>query len=64
MSFANQALACRYLVKKSGASWNGLHSIPTEVDREIARLTLQAMGITDDTPVRPSEYISSWTSGT
>jgi adenosylhomocysteinase len=65
MSFANQALACEYLVKNKGVLQPGLHSIPTEVDREIARLKLQAMGIAIDslTPEQ-TEYINSWTVGT
>ncbi|MDY6783849.1 MAG: adenosylhomocysteinase [Cyanobacteriota bacterium] len=65
MSFANQALACEYLVKNKGKLEPGLHSIPTEVDKEIARLKLQAMGIKIDTltPVQV-EYVNSWTAGT
>lgn len=65
MSFANQALACEYLVKNRGKLDPGLHSIPTEVDREIARLKLQAMGIAIDTLTPEQiEYTNSWTSGT
>lgn len=65
MSFANQALACEYLVKNKGNLSAGLHSIPEEVDREIARLKLQAMNIQIDslTPEQ-IEYMNSWTSGT
>ena len=65
MSFANQALACEYLVKNQGKLEPGLHSIPVEVDKEIARLKLQAMGIQIDslTPEQV-EYMNSWTSGT
>jgi adenosylhomocysteinase len=65
MSFANQALACEYLVKNKGKLEPGLHSIPVEVDKEIARLKLQAMGIQIDTLTpEQTEYINSWTSGT
>ncbi|MBE9181517.1 adenosylhomocysteinase [Oculatella sp. LEGE 06141] len=65
MSFANQAMACEYLVKNRGNLEPGLHSIPEEVDKEIARLKLQAMGIAIDS-LTPSqvEYVNSWTSGT
>ena len=65
MSFANQALACEYLVKNKGNLAPGLHSIPKEVDQEIARLKLQAMGIAIDT-LTPAqvEYMNSWTVGT
>jgi adenosylhomocysteinase len=65
MSFANQALACEFLVKNRGKLEPGLHSIPAEVDKEIARLKLQAMGITIDTLTSDQiEYINSWISGT
>jgi len=65
MSFANQALACEYLTKNRGQLEPGLHSIPVEVDREIARLKLQAMGIGIDT-LTPEQlrYLNSWTDGT
>lgn len=65
MSFANQALACEYLVKHKGKLEPGLHSIPTEVDQEIARLKLQAMNIAIDTLTPDQiEYMNSWTAGT
>ncbi|MGF1479515.1 MAG: adenosylhomocysteinase [Cyanophyceae cyanobacterium] len=65
MSFANQALACEYLVKNKGKLNPGLHSIPEEVDKEIARLKLHAMGITIDTLTPEQiEYTNSWMVGT
>ena len=65
MSFANQALGCEYLVKNKGKLTPGLYSIPEEVDKEIARLKLEAMGIKIDTLTSAQiEYINSWTSGT
>ena len=65
MSFANQALAVEYLVKNKGSLAAGLHSIPREVDEEIARLKLQAMGIfIDSLTAEQIDYINSWTSGT
>ncbi|OUL19878.1 adenosylhomocysteinase [Nostoc sp. RF31YmG] len=65
MSFANQALAVEYLVKNKGKLQPGLHSVPREVDEEIARLKLQALGIHIDTLTADQiEYINSWTSGT
>jgi adenosylhomocysteinase len=65
MSFANQALACEYLVKNKGKLEAGIHSIPTEIDHEIARLKLKAMGIAMDTlTTEQVEYMNSWTSGT
>ncbi|MEA5593501.1 adenosylhomocysteinase [Rivularia sp. UHCC 0363] len=65
MSFANQALACEYLAKNKGKLEPGLYSIPEEVDKEIARLKLEAMGIKIDTLTSAQiEYMNSWTSGT
>jgi adenosylhomocysteinase len=65
MSFANQALACEHLVKNKGKLEPGIHAIPADVDREIARLKLEAMGITVDTLTpQQIEYINSWASGT
>jgi len=65
MSFANQALACEYLVKNRGRLTPGLHPIPPEVDEAIARLKLKAMGIQIDslTPEQ-IEYGNTWTAGT
>lgn len=65
MSFANQAKACEYLVKNKGKLEAGIHSVPVEVDQEIARLKLQAMGISIDSLTADQiEYINSWTAGT
>ena len=65
MSFANQALGCEHLVKNQGKLEPGIHSIPKELDQEIARLKLQAMGIVVDTLTPEQiEYTNSWTSGT
>jgi adenosylhomocysteinase len=65
MSFANQALACEFLVKNKGKLEPGLHSIPIDVDQEIARLKLQAIGINIDTLTPDQiEYTNSWTTGT
>ena len=65
MSFANQAMGAEYLVKNKGKLHAGIHSIPVDVDKEIARLKLQAMGITVDTLTQDQiDYSNSWTSGT
>ncbi|MGA9378196.1 MAG: adenosylhomocysteinase [Phormidium sp.] len=65
MSFANQALSCEYLAKNKGKLEAGIHSVPVELDKEIARLKLQAMGISIDSLTSDQiEYMNSWTSGT
>ncbi|MFN7715649.1 MAG: adenosylhomocysteinase [Pseudanabaenaceae cyanobacterium] len=65
MSFANQALACEYLAKNKGELPAGVIPIPQDIDQEIARLKLQAMGIYIDT-LTPDQvqYMNSWTVGT
>ncbi|ERN42842.1 adenosylhomocysteinase [Rubidibacter lacunae KORDI 51-2] len=65
MSFANQAMASEYLALNKGKLEPGLHSIPREVDTEIARLKLNAMGIDIDTLTEDQlHYMSSWKEGT
>ena len=65
MSFANQALACEYLVKNKGKLEPKVHSIPEEIDQNIAALKLKGMGIEIDTLTDDQiEYINSWTVGT
>jgi adenosylhomocysteinase len=65
MSFANQALGAEYLVKNKGKLAPDVYPIPTELDQEIARLKLQAMGFTiDSLTASQIEYINSWTTGT
>jgi adenosylhomocysteinase len=65
MSFANQALALEYLMLNEGRITLGVHDVPAEIDREIALLKLQSMGVTIDslTPEQDA-YLSSWESGT
>jgi len=65
MSFANQALACEYLIQNKGKLEPGIYSIPDDVDSEIARLKLTAMGISLDTLSDDQlQYINSWNTGT
>ncbi|HEV8377088.1 MAG TPA: adenosylhomocysteinase, partial [Candidatus Polarisedimenticolia bacterium] len=65
MSFANQALSVEYLVKRGSGLSKGVHSVPTEIDKEIARLKLLSMGVTIDRLTEEQErYLKSWTEGT
>jgi adenosylhomocysteinase len=65
MSFANQALSVEYLVQNKGKLEPAVYSVPTEIDQDIARLKLQAMGFSiDSLTAEQLEYINSWTSGT
>ncbi|HSB65063.1 MAG TPA: adenosylhomocysteinase [Anaerolineales bacterium] len=65
MSFANQALSVEYMVKNADKLENKVYSVPAEIDREIARLKLDAMGVEIDklTPEQ-EKYLNSWEEGT
>lgn len=65
MSFANQALSAAYLVREAGRLEKRVYQVPEEIDVEVARLKLKAMGIAIDqlTP-QQEEYLRSWQSGT
>ena len=65
MSFANQALAAEYMVKNHATLEKRVHVVPDEIDREIARLKLAAMGIAIDAPTPEQvRYMNSWEEGT
>lgn len=65
MSFANQALSVEYLIRHRGELKPGVHTLPQEVDTEIAGLKLRALGLSIDTLTPEQlEYMSSWETGT
>ena len=65
MSFANQALSAEYIVKNKKKISLGVFGVPQEIDEEIARLKLKAMGVKIDTLTKEQEkYLSSWEMGT
>jgi len=65
MSFANQALSLEYLVKNADKLDNKVYGVPEDIDLEIARLKLEAMGIKIDTLTEEQEkYLHSWEHGT
>ncbi len=65
MSFANQALSVEYLVKNADKLEKRVYSVPDEIDREIARLKLDAMGVQIDKLTSEQEkYLNSWEEGT
>jgi len=65
MSFANQALAAEHLVKHHRGMERKVYSVPAEIDREIARMKLIAMGIEIDQLTKEQEhYLASWEKGT
>jgi adenosylhomocysteinase len=65
MSFANQALGASFMLRNANNLENKVYVIPEEVDQEIARLKLEAMGIDIDTLTPEQEkYLASWEEGT
>ncbi len=65
MSFAGQAMAAKYLVDNKGKLENRVYTVPQEVDQEIARIKLDAMGIQIDTLTeQQAAYLDSWEEGT
>ena len=65
MSFANQALCVEHLALHAIDLENRVYTVPTEIDQEVGRLKLQAMGIAIDTLTDAQErYLSSWDIGT
>jgi adenosylhomocysteinase len=65
MSFANQALAAEFIIKNASQLEKRVYSVPAEVDAEIARIKLFAMGIKIDTlTAEQVKYLNSWEEGT
>jgi adenosylhomocysteinase len=65
MSFANQALGSEFMLAHAKEMQPRVYTLPTELDKEIARLKLHAMGIRIDTlTTEQDKYLNSWESGT
>jgi len=65
MSFANQALCLEYLVRNQGKLDVKVYPVPQEIDKQVARLKLDSMGVKIDTlTAEQKKYLSSWEEGT
>jgi adenosylhomocysteinase len=65
MSFANQALSLEYLVKNRADLSPGVYPVPKDLDKEVGRLKLKAMGIEIDTLTpEQQKYLENWEEGT
>jgi adenosylhomocysteinase len=62
VSFALQALCVEALVTRGAEAFApGVHAVPDEIDREVARLKLAALGVTIDEPTpEQADYRSAW----
>ena len=64
LSFSDQALTAEYLVKEAKNLKPGVHNVPTEIDKEVARLKLASMGGAIDVLTPAHElYLNSWEHG-
>src|SRR5581483_7579134 len=65
MSFANQALAAEWAVGHAAKLERKVYRVPEEIDREIARLKLETLGVTiDRLTEEQARYLASWDEGT
>ena len=65
MSFANQALSAAYIWRHADELERAVYPVPEEIDREIARLKLHAMGVRiDELTPEQEKYLASWEEGT
>ncbi|MCD4686335.1 MAG: adenosylhomocysteinase [Anaerolineae bacterium] len=65
MSFANQALGSEYMLAQGSELENKVYTIPQDIDQEIARLKLEAMGVDIDTLTDEQvAYLNQWQEGT
>jgi adenosylhomocysteinase len=65
MSFADQALSCEYMVKNHASLEKKVYTVPVNLDKRVAKLKLESLGIKIDrlTPEQ-EEYLASWSEGT
>jgi adenosylhomocysteinase len=65
MSFANQSLSCEWLAASSGKLDNSVYPVPDEIDREVASLKLETMGVRiDELTPEQRAYMEAWEEGT
>jgi adenosylhomocysteinase len=65
MSFANQALSVEHLIKNAAELKPQVYSVPEPIDRQIAKLKLESMGVQlDKLTAEQEHYLTSWDEGT
>ena len=65
MSFADQALSCEYMVKNHASLKKEVYTVPVELDKRVAKLKLESLGIKiDRLTSEQEEYLASWNEGT
>ncbi len=65
MSFANQALSAEFVVEHAQELERKVYDVPEEIDREVARLKLETLGVEiDRLTEEQARYLASWDEGT
>jgi adenosylhomocysteinase len=65
MSFANQALSAVYIAENSDRLTPGVYDVPEGIDKEVARLKLDSLGVRiDQLTEEQQRYLASWDTGT
>ncbi len=65
MSFANQALSVEHLIKHNASMERRVYSVPSDLDRHVARMKLESMGVKiDRLSLEQEKYLASWSEGT
>jgi adenosylhomocysteinase len=65
MSFADQALSCDYMVKNHASLEKTVYTVPVDLDKRVAKLKLESLGIKiDRLTSEQEEYLASWSEGT
>ena len=65
MSFANQALSCEWLAVNAATLEKKVYSVPDDIDKEVARLKLETMGVRiDELTDEQGAYLAGWEEGT
>jgi adenosylhomocysteinase len=65
MSFANQALCCEWLKENSTGLERRVYPVPEEIDKDVARLKLETMGVRiDELTAEQRAYLAGWEEGT
>jgi adenosylhomocysteinase len=65
MSFANQALSCEWLAANAATLEKKVYSVPDDIDKEVARLKLETMGVRiDELTADQRAYLEGWEEGT
>jgi adenosylhomocysteinase len=61
VALAGQALAIEHLVRHGAELGAGVHEVPLEIDEEVARLKLEALGLRiDELTLEQADYLASW----